>query len=179
MEGLVDAPMRAALTAVGVSTGVLPIHSRHAKCIAHAYHQRLAPEMDNGWHTASVRPCMCNFWVQMSIFSRKTPPGQLHWCTRNRPEFRMPGQIRQPPPRWRSIADEPELPHQIVSAVRATPNASAWRRPKCGWVISTNHACLIVPRARRRRRSANCRACSHQSRGLQTTGALALHRANC
>lgn len=121
MEGLVDAPMRAALTAVGgidwcvtefirVTQSVLPTRT----------YQRLAPEMDNDWHTASGTPLHVQFLGSDANFLAENAARAAALGAREIDlNFGCPAKSVNRHRGGAVLLDEPELLHQIVSAVRA------------------------------------------------------------
>lgn len=121
MEGLVDAPMRAALTAVGgidwcvtefirVTQSVLPART----------YQRLAPEMNNDWHTASGTPLHVQFLGSDPAFLAENAARAAALGAREIDlNFGCPAKSVNRHRGGAVLLDEPELLHEIVSTVRA------------------------------------------------------------
>lgn len=126
MEGLVDAPMRAALTAVGgidwcvtefirVTQSVLPART----------YQRLAPELANDWHTASGTPLHVQFLGSDPAFLAENAARAAALGAREIDlNFGCPAKSVNRHRGGAVLLDEPELLHEIVSTVRAATPSS-------------------------------------------------------
>lgn len=126
MEGLVDAPMRAALTQVGgidwcvtefirVTQSVLPTRT----------YQRLAPEMLNDWHTASGTPLHVQFLGSDPDFLSQNAACAAALGAREIDlNFGCPAKSVNRHRGGAVLLDEPELLHQIVREVRAATPAT-------------------------------------------------------
>lgn len=126
MEGLVDAPMRAALTQVGgvdwcvtefirVTQSVLPTRT----------YQRLAPEMANDWRTRSGTPLHVQFLGSDADFLAANAERAAALGAREIDlNFGCPAKSVNRHRGGAVLLDEPELLHAIVHAVRAATPAS-------------------------------------------------------
>lgn len=121
MEGLVDAPMRAALTQVGgvdwcvtefirVTQSVLPART----------YQRLAPEMSNDWHTRCGTPLHVQFLGSDPAFLAANAARAAALGAREIDlNFGCPAKSVNRHRGGAVLLDEPELLNEIVRAVRA------------------------------------------------------------
>ncbi len=126
MEGLVDAPMRAALTQVGgvdwcvtefirVTQSVLPTRT----------YQRLAPEMANDWRTRSGTPLHVQFLgSDIDFLAANAERAAALGAREIDLNFGCPAKSVNRHRGGAVLLDEPELLHAIVRAVRAATPAS-------------------------------------------------------
>lgn len=138
MEGLVDAPMRAALTQMGgvdwcvtefirVTQSVLPART----------YQRLAPEMDNDWRTPCGTPLHVQFLGSDPDFLAANAARAAQLGAREIDlNFGCPAKSVNRHRGGAVLLDEPELLHTIVSAVRAAtpPSVRVTAKMRLGYL---------------------------------------------